>query len=200
MFNPVSPNMSCDWQTDCPCGHCGVSTGLALMPTPHLPLNLALCISVCEFCSLQAEECRTWVSTHKSNVCVCACLCFCVAGRQALKAGTHRPNRWMSEVFGETQTRSGTNMFGVFSCVGSFRSCVDVVGSDWTYEVWGGWLSDVWAIGYSAWLCASWMAVLIDGVLANQRSVWEGRNTVCALIFYALHHSLFSCFAVLAWD
>ena len=34
--------------------------------------------------------------------------------------------------------------------------------------------SDVWAIGFSDWLCA----ILIGGVLANQRSVWEGRNTV----------------------
>ena len=27
---------------------------------------------------------------------------------------------------------------------------------------------------------------LIGGVLVNQRSVWEGQNTVCALFFYAL--------------
>ena len=27
---------------------------------------------------------------------------------------------------------------------------------------------------------------LIGGVLANQHGVWEGRNTVCALVFYAL--------------
>ena len=26
---------------------------------------------------------------------------------------------------------------------------------------------------------------LIGGVLANQRDVWEGRNTVCALVVYA---------------
>ena len=26
---------------------------------------------------------------------------------------------------------------------------------------------------------------LIGGVLANQHGVWEGRNTVCALVFYA---------------
>ena len=46
-----------------------------------------------------------------------------------LKAGTHRPNRWTSEAFGETRTRSETNLFGVFSCVGSFaaRNCVTVV-------------------------------------------------------------------------
>ena len=30
------------------------------------------------------------------------------------------------------------------------------------------------------------MAVLIGGVLANQRSVREGQNTVCALFVYAL--------------
>ena len=36
-----------------------------------------------------------------------------------IKAETHRPNRWMSEAFGEIRTRSGTNMFGVFSCVRS---------------------------------------------------------------------------------
>ena len=28
---------------------------------------------------------------------------------------------------------------------------------------------------------------LIGSVLANQRGVWEGQNTVCALVFYALH-------------
>ena len=39
--------------------------------------------------------------------------------------------------------RHGTNMFGVFSCVGSFRSRLDVVHSNSTCEVWGGWLSDV---------------------------------------------------------
>ena len=42
------------------------------------------------------------------------CLVF---STNSLKAGTHRPNCWTSEAFGETQTRSGTNMFGVFSCV-----------------------------------------------------------------------------------
>ena len=103
-----------------------------------------------------------------------------------LKAGTHQPNRWMSEAFGETRTRLGTNMFGVFSCVGSFRSRVDVVCSDSTCKIWRGGPSDVWVTGFSDCLCASWMAVLIGGVLANQRSVWEGWNTVCALFFYAL--------------
>ena len=49
-----------------------------------------------------------------------------------LKAGTHQPNLWTSEAFGETRTRSGTNMFHVFSCVESFRSRVDVVCSNST--------------------------------------------------------------------
>ena len=39
------------------------------------------------------------------------------------------------------------------------------------------------------------MAVLIGSVLANQRSVWEGQNTVCALFFFALC-SVISCFHV----
>ena len=39
---------------------------------------------------------------------------------------------------------------------------------------------------------------LIDGVLANQHGVWEGRNTVCALLFYALR-SIIYCFHVLEY-
>ena len=103
-----------------------------------------------------------------------------------LKAGTHWPNRWTSEAFGETRTRSGTNMFGVFSCIGSFRSHADVVCSNLTCKVWGGGLSDVRAIRFSDCLCSRWMAVLIGGVLANQHGVWEGQNTVSTLFFYAL--------------
>ena len=99
-----------------------------------------------------------------------------------LKAGTHWPKRCSSEAFGETRTRSGTNMFGVFSCVGSFQSSANVVGSDSSCEVWGGGPWDVWAIGFSDWLCASWMAALIGGVLVNQRGVWEG-GILCALCF-----------------
>ena len=45
----------------------------------------------------------------------------------SLKAGTHRPNCWTSEAFGETRTRSATNMFGVFSCVGGLRIHADIV-------------------------------------------------------------------------
>ena len=39
---------------------------------------------------------------------------------------------------------------------------------------------------------------LIGGVLANQRGVWEGRNTVCALFFYALC-AVIPCFHVLEY-
>ena len=30
------------------------------------------------------------------------------------------------------------------------------------------------------------MTILIGGVLTNQRGVWGGQNTVCALFFYVL--------------
>ena len=39
---------------------------------------------------------------------------------------------------------------------------------------------------------------LIGGVLANQRGVWEGQNTVCTLLFYALR-CVISCFHVLEY-
>ena len=120
---------------------------------------------------------------------------FCGFLMARVKAGTHWPNRRTSEAFGETRTRSGTNLFSLFSCAGSFQSCVDVVFSDSTCKVWGSWLLTVWAIGFSDWLCASCMTILIGGVLANQRCVWEGRNTVSALFFWMLH-SVISCFHV----
>ena len=112
-----------------------------------------------------------------------------------LKAGTHWPDRWTSEAFGKTRTRLATNMFGVFSCVESFWNLADVVCSDSTCEVWEGWLSAIGDIGFSDWLCASSMTILIGSVLANQRGVWEGRNTMCALFFNALR-SVISCFHV----
>ena len=37
---------------------------------------------------------------------------------------------------------------------------------------------------------------LIGGALANQRDVWEGRNTVCALVFYARHSVIPRCHAL----
>ena len=97
---------------------------------------------------------------------------------------THQPNCWTSKVFVETRTRSGTNLFGVFSCVGGW-SRVNVVCSDSTCKVWGGWLSAVWATGLSDWLCASCMIILIGSVLVNKCGVWEGWNTVCSL--FSMH-------------
>ena len=36
-------------------------------------------------------------------------------------------------------------------------------------------MSDIGAIGFFDWLCASCMTILIGGMPANQCSVWEGR-------------------------
>ena len=43
-----------------------------------------------------------------------------------LKTETHQANCWPSEASGATRMSSAQNLFGVFSCVGSFRSCADV--------------------------------------------------------------------------
>ena len=51
---------------------------------------------------------------------------------------------------------------------------------------------------YADWLCARCMTFLIGGVVANQCGVWEGWNTVCTLVFYALR-SVVSCFHVLEY-
>ena len=53
------------------------------------------------------------------------------------------------------------------------------------------------AVGHlSHWIIyASYMTILNGGVLANQRGVLEGQNSVCALFFYALC-SVISCFHV----
>ena len=85
-----------------------------------------------------------------------------------LKAGTHRPNRWTSEAFGETRTRSGTFLFRRCRLRLSMRSLRRrAVG-----------LLFHWII----WLVVCWMAVLIGGLLENQRGVWEG-GILCALCF-----------------
>ena len=77
-------------------------------------------------------------------------------------------------------------MFGVFSWVGSFRSRVDVVGPEHVKsEEMGRRMTEP-------------LDSLIGGVLANQCGVWEGRNTVCALVFYAVR-SVISCFHVLEY-
>ena len=43
------------------------------------------------------------------------------------------------------------------------------------------------------------LSSLIGGVLANQRDVWEGWNTVCALVFYALRSVIPCCHALQYW-
>ena len=120
----------------------------------------------------------------------CLCVFFQHVSPQCLpfnlKAGTHPPNCWTSEAFGENWTMLGTDLFGVFNCVGSFRSRADVVCSNSTCKVWGGGLSAV-----SDWLCASCMTILIGSVLVNQHGVW--RNTVrFVFLCTLLHHFLFS--------
>ena len=92
-----------------------------------------------------------------------------------LKAGTHRPNCWTSEAFGETRTRLGTNIFDVFSCAGSFQS-------RWTSS------APIHHVTSEEEGCrpSEPLDSLIGGVLENQRGVWEGQNTVRALFFYAL--------------
>ena len=107
---------------------------------------------------------------------------------QLIHAWVSTANRWPSEAFGDTRTSLGKNLFGVFSCEHTEQTC----------EVWDGWLSAVGAIGFSDWLCASCMTILIGSVLANQRGVWEGRNIVCALFFYALCSVIF-CFHILEY-
>ena len=75
-----------------------------------------------------------------------------------LKAGTHWPKCWTSETFGETRTNSRTNLFGVFSCVGSFWNRADGIWSYSTCKVCECWRSEDWAP----------LDTLIGGVLANQ--------------------------------
>ena len=100
----------------------------------------------------------------------------------------------------ETRMSSGTNLFSVFSCVGSFWNHLEGVCSDPTCKIWECWLLAIWAIGYSDWLCAGCMTwLLIGGVLVIQRGVWEGRNTMCATKLYGVHFvflfcSVISCF------
>ena len=52
-----------------------------------------------------------------------------------IKSETHRANRWPSEAFGETQTSSGTILYGVFGCIGSFWNRVDSTCYDSACEV-----------------------------------------------------------------
>ena len=90
-------------------------------------------------------------------------------GFMSHKAGSRRrearntPAQLPSEMLGQTRTRSGTDLLGVFSCVGSFWSHPDGVRSDSTRNVLRA--LAVWGSEPCDWLCA-----------ANQRGVWEGRD------------------------
>ena len=67
--------------------------------------------------------CSLWTNCEKKSTNRTSLGLRCVAAGCCgpSEAGTNQPNRWTSETFGETRTRSGTNMFGVFGCVESFR-------------------------------------------------------------------------------
>ena len=109
---------------------------------------------------------------------------------QLIHAWVSTANRWPSEAFGDTRTSLGKNLFGVFSCEHTEQTC----------EVWDGWLSAVGAIGFSDWLCASCMTILIGSVLANQ---CVGRAEYCVRFVFLctlFRHFLFSYFGVLAQD
>ena len=68
-------------------------------------------------------------------------------------------------------------------------AALDVLGAAWTLSA----LIQEAKSGEVGCRTSEPLDSLIDGVLANQRGVLEGRNTVCALFFYALH-LVISCF------
>ena len=104
-----------------------------------------------------------------------------------LKAGTHQPNRWTSEML-ERLRRGRQLICSVCSAAseafGAAQTLSDPIQHAKSEEV-GCWPSEP-------------LDTQIGGVLANQRGVSEGRNTVCALVFYALR-SVISCFHVLEY-
>ena len=75
---------------------------------------------------------------------------------------------------------SGSDLFGVLLCV-TLSAAIQRVKSE--------------KVGCQT---SESLDCLTGGVLANQRGVWEGQNTVWALFFYALH-SIFSCFHILEY-
>ena len=102
-----------------------------------------------------------------------------------LKAGTHWPKRWTSEM----QTRSGTNLFSVFSSLGSCWKLLELRRrSDSTCKVCVVLVvRGLDAIGYSDWLCAS----------ESARFVGSAEVTMVCTPFC---HFLFWCFGLLARD
>ena len=98
------------------------------------------------------------------------------------KAGTHRPNRWTYEVLGETRTRSRTNMFvQVRRKLSELRGRCLLRFSMRSLRRWAVGRVSHWIL----WLVVCQLNGRCGGVRANQRDVWEGWNTVCALVFYA---------------
>ena len=89
------------------------------------------------------------------------------------------PKCWTSEMFGETRTSLGTNLLGVFSCVGSFWKNTASVWSDSTCKL--------NCIRDSDWLCASKSAQCVGAAEVTM---------VCT----PFRHFLFSCFGLLARD
>ena len=80
-----------------------------------------------------AKNRKTWFSLFR--------ICSITAGTRQEHTG---PNAETSETFGETQMNSGTNLFGVFSCVGSFWNRVTDVWPDSTCRVWECRQSEDW--------------------------------------------------------
>ena len=60
----------------------------------------------------------------------------------SIKPETYRTNHRPSEEFGESRTSSGTNLFGVFSCVGSFWETTSALIQHAKSEIFDCWLSE----------------------------------------------------------
>ena len=87
-----------------------------------------------------------------------------------VKAGTHWPKRWTSETFAESRTSLGTNLFGVFSCVGSFWNHTGGVWSQQSLRVSAvGGLDAIRldANAYSDWLSRC-LCVCVGGAMVNK--------------------------------
>ena len=157
-----------------------VSTLLSSATTTKVSVSVTNMLHHSEFCAFSQTNTPTWTPTSSL---VWSLLSLKHTG----------PTVGPLKCLGRLGTEFG-NKSGVFSCVGSFWDHADIVCSDSTCEVWEGWLLAVGAIGYSDWLCASCMSILIGGVLANQYCV---RLTFLCTPFC---HFLFTCFGVVAQD
>ena len=124
-----------------------------------------------------------------------------------IKPETHRANRWPSEASGETRTSSGTNLFGVFSCVGSFWKRVEqhlLRFNLWSLRTLAVgrhrilWLVVCSLYDHPDWRCASESARCVGGV------EFCVATELCGVRFVFLctpfRHFLFSCFGLLAQD